>query len=204
MDKRIYLNNLGAELSSSGDISGAEEVLRKALEEFTGDPLLHYNLGLVLLRKGEEKEALWNFRQAVSMSLSPGGGAADADAFADASKGTSSSSPAPVPRSAIASDCALACYEASLYEEADHFYLEAEKAGASGSEFRNRRGVLFFVTGKYEKAWENFEKAVSDDPMNADAWYNLADTYEALGLAGETDRARKKYLELERQAGSNG
>ena len=34
---------------------------------------------------------------------------------------------------------------------------------------------------------------------NIDAWFNLADTCEVLGKADESEEARKKFLELEKQ-----
>jgi len=44
------------------------------------------------------------------------------------------------------------------------------------------RGTMLARTGQYEQAVPYLEKAVDTDPSNADAWYNLAVTYQKMGL----------------------
>ncbi len=61
----------------------------------------------------------------------------------------------------------------------------------------NHIGVLYFVTERIEDALTYFEKAVKCDDENIDAWFNLADTYEVLGKEAESEKARKRFLELE-------
>ena len=53
--------------------------------------------------------------------------------------------------------------------------------GGETSRLWNNFGVLRFITERYREAGEFFERAVELDPVNADAWYNLADTLEELG-----------------------
>jgi tetratricopeptide (TPR) repeat protein len=43
------------------------------------------------------------------------------------------------------------------------------------------RGTMLARTGQYEQAVPYLEQAVNSDPSNADAWYNLAVTYEKMG-----------------------
>ncbi|MCL2706215.1 MAG: tetratricopeptide repeat protein, partial [Spirochaetaceae bacterium] len=90
----------------------------------------------------------------------------------------------------------LACFEAALYDEALKYYDIAFSFGESSDEYWNRVGVLSFVTGKYEKAKECFEKAVALKPDHADALYNLADTYDELNLSEKASEIRTKYLAL--------
>ena len=42
------------------------------------------------------------------------------------------------------------------------------------------RGTMLARTGQYQEALPFLEKAVENDPSNADAWYNLAVTYQKL------------------------
>ncbi len=46
---------------------------------------------------------------------------------------------------------------------------------------RNIDGVRNFQTGQYQQAIQNFQQALAADPSNANAYYNLAATYHALG-----------------------
>ncbi len=173
MDRKVYLNNKAAELSAEGDLDGAEKAFREALSESKDDPLVCFNLGLLLLKKGRREEALRYLDSSLEHAEEEG-------------------------RAGLALDCGLACYESALYENAERYYNKASENGASGGEYWNRRGVLFFVTGKYGKARESFEKAVADEPGHLDAWYNLADTFEMLGMNEKALEARAQFLSLEK------
>ena len=171
MKDKIFYNNKGAELSASGKYDAAEENFKLALELAPDDYFILYNIGFVLLKKGNKKEFVKWFDLAfdnVKRSL----------------KGT------------LALDCGLACFEAALYDEALKYYDIAFSFGESSDEYWNRVGVLSFVTGKYEKAKECFEKAVALKPDHADALYNLADTYDELNLSEKASEIRTKYLAL--------
>ncbi len=175
MKDKIFFNNKGAELSALGKYNDAEENFKKALELAPGDSFILYNIGFVLIKRGEKKKSIKWFDLALDNADSK-------------SKAT------------LALDCGLACFEAGLYKEAEKYYDSAFSFGKSfaaqkdvGAEYWNRLGVLSFVTEKYEKAKKCFEKVVSLQPDHADAWYNLADTYDTLGLKEKAAEARNRY-----------
>ncbi|MCL2293902.1 MAG: tetratricopeptide repeat protein [Spirochaetes bacterium] len=180
MKDKIFYNNKGAELSALGKYDEAESCFKQALElepwDCSREPtpcdyMIMYNIGYVLLKKGDKKEYVKWFDQA----------------FGNAAKEN---------KGFLALDCGLACYGVGLYEEAEKYYGLAFSFGESSAEYWNRVGVLSFVTESYEKAKECFEKAVSLEPDHADALYNLADTYDELGLPEKAAEARAKYSAL--------
>ncbi|MDX9801485.1 MAG: tetratricopeptide repeat protein, partial [Spirochaetia bacterium] len=107
MDK-ANLNNLGAEASSAGDFEKAEKYFRQALELSPDDPLICYNIGFTLLKKGEKDVALKWFDTAIE----------NADAPASADSTTDIDTAADNISGKLALDCGLACFEASLYDSA--------------------------------------------------------------------------------------
>lgn len=48
---------------------------------------------------------------------------------------------------------------------------------------QNTLGVRLFQQGQYSEALQHFQTALSTDPSNPDAYYNLASTYHRVGLA---------------------
>ena len=168
MKDKIFYNNKGAELSAIGKYEEAEENFKLALELAPTDCFVLYNIGFVLLKRGDRKKFIKWFDSALDNANS-------------SQKGV------------LALDCGLVCFEAGLYKEAEKYYDLAFSFGESSAEYWNRRGVLSFVTEKYEKAKECFEKAVSLQPNHADALYNLADTYDELGMAEKASGVRAKY-----------
>ncbi|MCL2793431.1 MAG: tetratricopeptide repeat protein [Spirochaetaceae bacterium] len=171
MKDKIFYNNEGARLSAMGKYGEAEKKFKLALELEPDDYFILYNIGFVLLKKGDKKEFIKWFDLAL-------------DNTSANLKGT------------LARDCGLACFEATLYEEAEKYYDIAFSFGESSAEYWNRVGVLSFVTKKYEKAKECFEKAISLEADHADALYNLADTYDELGMPEKAAEARAEYSGL--------
>jgi len=167
MKDKIFYNNKGAKLSAQGKYDEAEQNFKLALELDPNDHFIQYNIGFSLLKKGDKKE----FKKWFDLAI---------DTASDNMKGI------------LARDCGLACYEAALYEEAAKYYDTAFSLGETSAEYWNRVGVLCFVTGEYEKAKECFEKALSLEPNHADALYNLADTYDELGLAEKSAEIKAK------------
>lgn len=47
---------------------------------------------------------------------------------------------------------------------------------------QNMQGVRLFQQGQYQSALQQFQKAATNDPTNADAYYNLASTYHRMGV----------------------
>jgi tetratricopeptide (TPR) repeat protein len=50
---------------------------------------------------------------------------------------------------------------------------------------QNTLGVRLFEQGRYSEALQHFQTALSTDPSNPDAYYNLASTYHRVGLANK-------------------
>ncbi len=48
---------------------------------------------------------------------------------------------------------------------------------------QNTLGVRLFQQGRYSEALQQFQVALSSDPSNPDAYYNLASTYHKMGIA---------------------
>ena len=178
MKDKIYYNNNGARLSEQKKYDEAEQNFKLAFELDPKDYLVPYNIGFMLLKKGDKEEFARWFDVAFY----------NVPADAGNLKGT------------LALDCGLACFEAGLYNEALKYYDIAFFCGESSAEYWNRVGVLSFVTEKYEKAKECFEKAVSLEPDHADALFNLSDTYDELGLSEKASETRVKYSALSGEA----
>ncbi|MFH1422210.1 MAG: tetratricopeptide repeat protein, partial [Planctomycetota bacterium] len=53
---------------SRNDIKGAEEIIRQAIDSFPKESKYHYLLGLILLKKGENDDALDAWERALSLS----------------------------------------------------------------------------------------------------------------------------------------
>jgi tetratricopeptide (TPR) repeat protein len=70
---------------------------------------------------------------------------------------------------------------------------------------QNAEGVQLFQQGNYQPAMQKFQQALTNDPQNSDAYYNLARTYHRLGTlnknAAELDQAETLYnLALDRNS----
>jgi tetratricopeptide (TPR) repeat protein len=77
----------------------------------------------------------------------------------------------------------LLAYEEDDFPGALEFYRKALDKDPLYAPAWNDLGVVAFRSEKYDEAREAFEKATSLDPDFSDAWFNLADTYDELGLA---------------------
>lgn len=53
---------------------------------------------------------------------------------------------------------------------------------------QNRVGVQMFEQGRYPEALQQFQTALSSDPANPDAYYNLASTYHKVAVAQKDQR----------------
>lgn len=67
----------------------------------------------------------------------------------------------------------------------------------SPSEPYNSRGVALFNSGQVEEARAEFMEAAAVDPVNPDAFYNLASTYHRLGNGAEAERNYLHCLALD-------
>ena len=48
---------------------------------------------------------------------------------------------------------------------------------------QNQQGVRLFQQGQFQPAMQKFQQALATDPMNADAYYNLAASMHNIGSA---------------------
>ncbi len=55
-------------LANNGDLTGAEEVLRKLIKKFPQDSDAHYNLGNVLFRQGRNEDAIQEYLIAIHLN----------------------------------------------------------------------------------------------------------------------------------------
>ncbi|HVX10009.1 MAG TPA: tetratricopeptide repeat protein [Pirellulales bacterium] len=67
------------------------------------------------------------------------------------------------------------------------------------SHAHNAQGVSFYQQGRYQEAVQNFERAIANDPKNADGYYNLAATYHKLGLVSHNENELKQAENLYNQ-----
>jgi len=51
----------------------------------------------------------------------------------------------------------------------------------------NQRGVAYFNQGRFDAAMREFHQAAARDPLNADAYYNIASIHHSDGRLGEAD-----------------
>jgi len=83
----------------------------------------------------------------------------------------------------------LLAYENDDFPAALAWYEKALALKPDFSQAWNDKGVVHFRKSEYGQARECFEKAAVFDPASTEALFNLADTYEELGLGVERARA---------------
>ena len=64
---------------------------------------------------------------------------------------------------------------------------------------QNAQGVTLYQQGRYQEAVQSFERAIANDPQNADGYYNLAATYHKLGLVSKNEHELKQAEDLYNQ-----
>lgn len=63
--------------------------------------------------------------------------------------------------------------------------LAAAGCGSVASRGLNAEGVRLFDQTRYDEAMQQFQKAVAENPTDADGYYNLAATYHRLGMLNQ-------------------
>lgn len=141
-------------------------------------PALAFNLGLARLRDGRARDARAAFLEALSL----GGGDAKSGDAAD-----------------LFCNLGLACFELGKTKEAEEHYRHALRLQPPHPEANNNLGVFFFSQGRYAEARDSFLAALRSSKNYRDAWFNLRDTCEELGLNAERDAAQSELDRLERR-----
>ena len=90
----------------------------------------------------------------------------------------------------------LLAYDSDDFATADACFDQTIALKADHSQAWNDKGIIRFRKGEFRTARDCFEKAVAADPGLSEAWFNLADTYDELGLKADRARALKKLAEL--------
>ncbi len=163
------LVNRGIDFSRQGKHLKAAELFLQALELVPRHPVISFNLALEYLKLREPEQAL------SCLKNSTGGDPDNPDYWCETG---------------------VALYELKDYNGAEEAFDKAVSLGGETSRLCNSFGVLRFVTEDYSRAREFFSRAVTLDPGNADAWFNLADTFDVLGNRKGAGEARREYEKL--------
>jgi len=148
---------LGNVYDLRGELESASDAFKRALETDDSLALIHYNLGAVLERLGEEDEAERCYREAIHCE-SEGGSMFEASAALGA-----------LLRRTGRLEEAASVYEGYLEEDPINVDILVE------------HGICLSDLDEFEDAVERFELALSLDADHGGAWYNLAITLYRMG-----------------------
>jgi tetratricopeptide (TPR) repeat protein len=162
------LNNKAVELSKKGKLTKSIDLFNKALEENPLDTNINFNLALVYVKKEDFISAIKYLKNSIKSKKSPEN----------------------------LRELGICYIRLKKFSEARESLEESMRLDNNLSETYNVLGVLDFQEEKYLDARGAFEKAVELDPENRDAWFNLKDTYNELGMTREEKMAEFKYNEL--------
>jgi tetratricopeptide (TPR) repeat protein len=161
-------------LINSGDLKGAIEHYRKALEI---DPRLaevHYELGEAILQQAQsdpatQAEAEKEFRAAQTLE----GDTANLEC-----------------------EFGRIAFLQGDMDQAYAHYKRAFELNPGDSEAEEGLGRLLAATGKPEEAMKYLRMAVQSDPLNAEAHYRLSTNCRKLGLTEEAEKELKLFQEI--------
>lgn len=173
----VTLNRRGVDLTEAGKYNEALAAFTRALELAPGSP----GSPGILFNRAEAWRQTGDFAAAT----------ADLQAALAAEPGSADTMHA----------LGLIAYDADDYDGAVAWYEKSLAVNPRNGQAWNDLGVVRFRRGDYASARTCFEKAVHADHDSTDAWFNLADTYEELGLAHERARALVSLEEARLRAG---
>jgi len=162
------LDRAGRRHTDAGRYDEAVATFTAALELRPGNPSLLYNRGEAYRRAGKLAEARFDLEAVLEIE----GESAD-----------------------LLLALGLVAYESEDWALAIERY-EASIALSPSPEAWNDLGVVHFRKGDYPRARAAFERAIGLRPDYGEAWFNLHDTLDELGLAADTRRAAAKLREL--------
>lgn len=149
MKKLLSENARGIEFTDQGKLDEAESCFRVLQGEFPQSPVPLFNLAVVLVKKGQDEEALREFSAVMKLDAS------SADALLE---------------------IGLIHYRAGRYEKAESAYMQALEIDENDPKVLNNMGVLRFVQERYKEAETFFRQALEIDPDDEDAKINYRDT----------------------------
>ena len=161
-------------LINGGDLKGAIEHYRKALEINPRLPDVHYELGEAILQSGQtdpiaQAEAEKEFRAAEGL------------------EGDTAS---------LESQFGRIAFLQSDMDQAYAHYKRAFELNPGETEAQIGLGRLLMAKNNPEEAIKYLRMAVQSDPLNAEAHYRLATSCRKLGLTGEAEKELKLFQEI--------
>ena len=143
----------GAEFQRQGDVKGAVEKFRKALELNLDNPEAHFNLALSLSQMGDIKGEIKEYRETLRIN----------------------------PKSVEAyNNLGIALGHLGEFKEAAVQFKKAIKVHPKYGEAYSNLGVALIRQGKFKEAIDQYHKALKINPDDAEVHKNLGDAYANL------------------------
>lgn len=201
---RAFSRMKQAHLSASAiPWSAAEAPLRAAVEEDPASSAARYQLGKVVLERGQAAESLGHFREALrldpgnfdarkemgSLLLDLGRPAEAVEALRDAVRLRGDDMK-------CLTNLGRALVETGQEAEAESIFRQAAELQPSHSMPLANLGLLAARRGRHTEAAAHLEQAVAREPTRAAIWESLAASLEAADRAGEARLAAERGREL--------
>jgi tetratricopeptide (TPR) repeat protein len=162
--------NEARELLKNGDVQGAVELYRAAVEKDANDARLYYDLAIALQRKGDDAGGLEAILRAVE--IDPQFPAAH-------------------------NQLGLLRLQAGQAADAEKEFKTAISLDPKEVNAHNNLGVLYGQQSRDAEATQLFRDAIENDPGYAPSYVNLAVALASQARFGEAERVLKKALEIE-------
>ena len=163
------LNNQAIILASGGDYYEAIACFKRAITIQQNNYLLWYNLGITYRDSGDIHNARTSLEK--SHQIAP-------------------------ERLDVLDTLSTLCINDEDYIAALDYSHKGIDLAPENSSFWNIAGVALFNLEEYELACEHFEQALCKNPYDANALYNLRDTYEELHNNAGAKECEKRLKEL--------
>jgi len=161
-------------LINGGDLKGAIEHYRKAMEINPRLPDVHYELGEAILQSGQR----------------------DPSAQAEAEKEFRAAEGLEGDTASLESQFGRIAFLQSDMDQAYAHYKRAFELNPGETEAQIGLGRLLMAKNNPEEAIKYLRMAVQSDPLNAEAHYRLATSCRKLGLTGEAEKELKLFQEI--------
>jgi tetratricopeptide (TPR) repeat protein len=159
-------NRYGMGLLRQGDLKSAEAAFQRAAQLDSNRAETWVNVGIVRLREGKIESAKQAFEVALKMD--------------------------PVPFK-VYFYYGLTFKALGRYDEALKYLRRTVAKFPRDCVARNERGHLFLLMKDYPRAIADFEKVLSIDPENVEAYYYLKNAYRSAGDAEKAEKAGRLY-----------